>query len=168
MVESLVRANPLVQDFIDVSVEVMDTMASYAIKPTRVVEPDVGRGEKLEVTACLDITGILGFSGGRKGSILVTFSKESALSAVGGMLGMEFTEMDADVRDGIGELVNMIAGGAKTKLQAKGIDFILSIPNTVIGPKHQITAPASTSRTRIDFETPDGEFFVEVYLKEEK
>jgi len=121
----------------------------------------------LNVTACMDITGVLGFSGGRKGSILVTFSDRIALAAVGGMLGMTLTEINADVRDGIAELVNMIAGGAKTRLQKKGVNFDLSIPNTVIGANHQITAPAGTSRTRIDFVSDDGEFFIEVYLKEE-
>ena len=121
--------------------------------------------EALSVTECLDITGVIGFSGGRQGSILISLSDAIALSAVGGMLGMELEEIDSDVRDGVAELVNMIAGGAKTKVQEKGFDFELSIPNTVIGANHQITAPASSSRTRMDFGTPSGDFFIEVYLK---
>jgi len=83
------------------------------------------------------------------------------------MLGIEFTEIDADVRDGVSELVNMVAGGAKTKLQAKGIDFALSIPNTVIGPHHQIAPGASTTRTRVEFESDLGSFIIEVYLKQD-
>lgn len=166
MGENIIHKDNLIHDFIDVTKDVLSTMASYHVEIKDVREIN-GGSDMLNVTACMDITGVLGFSGGRKGSILVTFSDRIALAAVGGMLGMTLTEINADVRDGIAELVNMIAGGAKTRLQKKGVNFDLSIPNTVIGANHQITAPAGTSRTRIDFVSDDGEFFIEVYLKEE-
>jgi len=165
MGENLLK-DDLVQDFIDITLEVMETMANIKVTSKGSVEIN-GSHAGLDVTSCMDITGILGFSGGRRGSILVTFSAETALKAVGGMLGIEFDKIDGDVRDGVGELVNMIAGGAKTKLQNKGVDFELSIPNTVIGNQHEITAPQSTSRVRMDFESTAGNFFIEVYLKKE-
>lgn len=154
------------QDFIDTTREVFSTMAAMEIESKGVIEID-GSTDCKDITTCMDITGILGFSGGRKGCILVSLPESCALGAVGGMLGIEFDEIDSDVRDGVSELVNMIAGGAKTKLQSKGISFELSIPNTVVGQSHQITAPASTKRTRLEFGSPAGDFFIEVYLKEE-
>lgn len=154
------------QDFIDTTREVFSTMAAMEVESKGVIEID-GSTECKDITSCMDITGILGFSGGRKGCILLSLPESCALKAVGGMLGIEFEEIDSDVRDGISELVNMIAGGAKTKLQSKGISFDLSIPNTVVGPSHQITAPASTRRTHLDFGSAAGDFFIEVYLKEE-
>lgn len=163
MTENLIK-DDLVEDFIDTTLEVLETMANVTVTSKGVREID-GSIEGLNVTACMDITGVLGFSGGRRGSVLITFGAETAIKAVGGMLGMEFKEIDADVRDGVGELVNMIAGGAKTKLQAKGIDFELSIPNTVIGRNHEITAPQSSTRVRMDFGSKIGDFFIEVYLK---
>ncbi len=165
MAETLLK-DDLVQDFIDTTKEVLETMANMTVTSNGTRDID-GNVEGLDVTACMDITGVLGFSGGRRGSVLVTFSTETAIKAVGGMLGMEFETIDADVRDGVGELVNMIAGGAKTKLQSKGIDFELSIPNTVIGSKHEITAPQSSTRVRMDFVSDAGDFFIEVYLKQE-
>lgn len=166
MNDILVNNENLLQDFVDSTTEVFTTMAGMDVTflDMQRIEGKVG---SLDVTACMDITGILGFSGGRRGSILVTLTQKIALKAIGGMLGMVFTEVDSDVRDGIGELVNMIAGGAKTKLQKKGIDFDLSIPNTVIGSNHQIAAPASTNRTRLNFSTEHGNFFIEVYMKRE-
>jgi len=161
-----VQHESLIQDFIDVTVEVLSTMASFDARVADIRDIH-GPGEENGVASCLDITAVLGFSGGRQGSLLITFSKDTALSAVGGMLGMELAELDGDVRDGIGELVNMIAGGAKTRLQSKGLNFELSIPNTVMGSNHKITTPASASRTRIDFTSEAGDFFVEVYLKDE-
>lgn len=164
---NVMQANTFIADFIVAAEEVFTRMASLPIKVEEVEEID-WKANCMEVTSCMDITGILGFSGGRRGSILITFSQPAALKAVGGMLGVEFQEMNSDVRDGVGEMVNIIAGAAKTRLQPKGINFDLSIPNTIVGDKHHITAPASTSRTRVLFSTPFGKFFLEVYLKEDK
>ncbi len=161
---NIIAKDNLIHDFIDVTGDVLSTMASFDIKATQVRQIN-GNGK--DITNCFDITGVLGFSGGRKGSLLVSFPENIAFRVVGGMLGIEFTEIDADVRDGVSELVNMVAGGAKTKLQAKGIDFALSIPNTVIGKDHQIAAGASTNRTRVEFDSELGSFFIEVYLKED-
>ncbi len=161
---NIITKDNLIHDFIDVTADVLSTMASFDIEATQVRQIN-GNGN--DITTCFDITGVLGFSGGRKGSLLVSFPENIAFRAVGGMLGIEFTEIDADVRDGVSELVNMVAGGAKTKLQAKGIDFALSIPNTVVGPHHQIAPGASTTRTRVEFESDLGSFFIEVYLKQD-
>ena len=166
MADNILNDENLIQDFIDITIEVLSTMANLDVKSKGVREINGGTSS-LDVTACMDITGVLGFSGGRRGSLLVTFANKTALKAVGGMLGIECKEVNADIRDGVGELVNMIAGGAKTKLQSKGIDFELSIPNTVIGANHQITSPLSTSRTRLDFTTSEDDFFMEVYLKQQ-
>ncbi len=165
---NIVKSEDLLQDFIDVTIEVLSTMACYDVQVDIVEEVgNNSNGADVDITNCMDITGILGFSGDRKGSLLLAFTEEIALATVGGMLGMEFSEMDSDVRDGVGELVNMIAGGAKTRLQLKGIDFELSIPNTIIGRQHKITSPAATSRSRINFNSEKGNFFIEVYLKED-
>ena len=150
----------------DVTVEVLVTMGGMDVVSQGIREIN-GNSGGLGITDCKDITGLLGFSGGRKGAILMTMPEQVAMKAVGGMLGMEFKEVDEDVRDGISELINIIAGGAKTKLQKKGFNFELSIPNTVIGKKHQITAPASTSRVRCDFEADGEGFFIEVYMKDD-
>ncbi len=141
-------------------------MASFDVKAVEVREIN-GNGNSQYTTACFDITALLGFSGGRKGSLLISFPQNIAFRTVGGMLGVEFNAIDSDVRDGVSELVNMIAGGAKTKLQSKGIDFELSIPNTIIGQHHRIAAAACTTRTHVDFDSDLGSFFIEVYLKED-
>ena len=166
MSDNIVANENLIQDFIDATGKVLSTMASFDVKATEAREIN-GNGNSQDITVCFDITAVLGFSGGRKGSLLVSFPRNIAFRTVGGMLGIEFTEIDSDVRDGVSELVNMIAGGAKTKLQDKGIDFELSIPNTIIGWQHKIAGGASTTRTRVDFDSDIGSFFIEVYLKED-
>lgn len=166
MTEKTVLKEDLIRDIVEATSDVLSTMASFEVRAKEFVQSN-GTPECLDITACMDITGILGFSGGRKGSVLITFTEVIALKIVGGMLGVTLSKIDAEVRDGVGEIVNMIAGGAKTILQRKGVFFDLSIPNTIIGQNHQITAPASAVRTRIDFESCAGDFFIEVYLKED-
>ncbi len=165
MSKHLLGNESFTQDFIEVTIEVLFTMTGLDVESSGFYEIE-GHSQGLDVTSCMDITGILGFSGGRRGSVLLTFKEETALKAVGGMLGMEFKEIDYYVRDGVGELVNMIAGGAKAKLQPKGLDFELSIPNTISGPAHKLSAPDSAVRTRLDFTSPAGIFFAEIYLQE--
>ena len=97
----------------------------------------------------------------------MTFRLDVALAIVVGMLGCTRDEAKYDVIDGIAEIVNMVTGDAKTKLQKQGIDLRRSIPNIVTGIGVQITAPASTSRRRIDFESDSGPLFVEIAFKEE-
>jgi len=167
MSDNIVANENFIQDFIDVTGEVLSNIASFDVKAAEVREINAN-GNSKDITACFDITAVLGFSGGRQGSLLVSFPQKIAFRTVGRMLGIEFNVIDSDVRDGVSELVNIIAGGAKTKLQAKGIDFELSIPNTIIGEDHKITAAASTTRTHVDFNSDLGSFFIEVYLKETK
>lgn len=148
--------------------EVLTSMCSLTAIVKNVEELDHVSGS-IDITSCLDITGMLGFSGSKelRGSILMTFRLDVALAIVAGMLDCTREEAKFDVIDGIGELVNMVTGSAKTKLQEQGTDLRRSIPNIVTGIGVQITAPASTSRRRINFESDSGLFFVEIAFKED-
>jgi chemotaxis protein CheX len=156
----------LIQDFTDATIDVLKTMAFFEVgsKNADGAPPDQADGP---LNGYRDITGVLGFSGSRTGSILLTLSEKLALQIVGGMLDTQLTTIDSVVCDGIGELVNMISGSAKTRLQSKGLDFVLSIPHTIVGPNHLITAPASTRRTRIEFTSNNGDFYIDVFIKQE-
>ncbi|GAX60069.1 chemotaxis protein [Candidatus Scalindua japonica] len=52
----------------------------------------------------------------------------SACHIAGTMLGMEVSEVDVDVKDAMGEIVNMIAGGAKVKLESRMGELHLLTP----------------------------------------
>jgi chemotaxis protein CheX len=155
-----------IADIIDVTKEVLSTMADFEAEAQN-VEHIAHDANEVDVTDCFDITSVLGFSGGRKGSILISLTQEAAFRAVGGMLGIEIDTLNNDVTDGVGELVNMIAGGAKTRFQNRGVEFDLSIPNTVIGMSHQISVSVAMLRSRIDFTSRYGRFFMEVFIKED-
>ncbi len=71
MTNSMLRTEELMQDFVDVTVDVLVTMAGMDVVSRGFREIN-GNSGALEVTACMDITGLLGFSGGRKGALLMT------------------------------------------------------------------------------------------------
>jgi len=164
MTDSCIITDDLAQSFADSTVSVLWKMAEMkcVCSGRREMNDD---SQHSDVVDCLDITAIIGFSGRRRGSVIMSMTNEIAQQAVGGMLGVDFEEINSDVCDGVGELVNVIAGSAKTKLQVMDIDFDLSIPNTVVGQNHQIKVSSGARSTHFDFATSAGAFFIEVYLR---
>ena len=99
----------------------------------------IGTREKIDNKVFGEITGIMGTSeGGAEGLIVASFSRNLALRIGAGFLGMEVTEVNDDVKECIRELVNMIAGGAKAKLEGTPYFFMLSIPTVVTGTNMEI------------------------------
>jgi len=84
-----------------------------------------------------DVSAIIGISGSGTGGVVMSFPEEVACKIVSKMLGEEFANVNQDVSDGIGELVNIITGNAKRGLVKHGFESLsLSLPNVVIG-KHR-------------------------------
>ena len=84
------------------------------------------------------------------------------MAIAGTMLGMEIEEIDADVKDALGEIANMIAGGLKEKFAAEDIALQLSIPTAISGKSYTISSPSGSNRIVIPFEVEQGQFFVEM------
>ena len=75
------------------------------------------------------------------GKIAVFSYGVTACHLSGSMLGMEMSEVDEDVKDGMGEIVNMIAGSAKVKLESSMGDFHLLTPWVIAGKNLSIASP---------------------------
>lgn len=82
------------------------------------------------------------------------------------MLGETILRVDAQVADCVGEITNMVTGGAKKILSEKGYTFDMAIPTTIIGENHSITHKTSGRIICIPFKTLAGSFFVEVCFGE--
>jgi chemotaxis protein CheX len=76
------------------------------------------------------------------GKIAVFVYGATACHLAGAMLGIEATDVDEDVKDGMGEIVNMIAGSAKVKLESTMGDFHLLTPWVIAGKSLTIASPA--------------------------
>jgi chemotaxis protein CheX len=118
------------QPFVDETINTCEVM--LGIKPeTKELET------KDSTDGTYDISAIIGISGSGAGGVVMSFPEDVACKLVSKMLGEELTELDQDVCDGIGELVNIITGNAKRGLVKFGYENLsLSLPNVVVG-KHR-------------------------------
>jgi chemotaxis protein CheX len=108
-----------------------------------------------------EVCGIIGFSGGITGSVVVSFSDAAAEKLVEAFAGMPLTRSSPDFADAVGELANMIAGGAKPHLGALAS---ISTPNVIIGSGYTVASPTSTPCLVIPCSSPFGDFCLEVSI----
>lgn len=95
-------------------------------------------------------------------SVVVTFSQAAILDIGSRMMHMELVEVDEIVKDLVGEMANMIAGGAKANLQEAGYDFNLTLPSVVVGAGHEVKHSVDGVILIMPFTTEAGPFYVEV------
>ena len=112
-----------------------------------------------------EVSGVIGLSGTAKGTVVLSLCREAALMATEAMLGTRPDSINADVRDAVGELANMIAGSAKAKLDQFALS--VSLPSVITGKGHCIEFPRSVTPICIPFDCAWGEVAVEVGLMEE-
>ena len=113
------------------------------------------------------VTGIIGLASDRlKGNMLLSFDQSAILAIVSKMLDEQFTEVNKDVVDAVGELTNMISGGAKKELSEKGFTFDMAVPVVITGEGVEISQLSKKPTIQIPFETEDGIFVVEANLGE--
>ena len=145
-----------INPFLESIVNVLETMANVKVtagKPVR-KEEDAAHG---------DVTGIIGMASNQaKGSLAITFSSEAIFDIARRMLGEEVSEVDSTVTDLVGEITNMVTGGAKRLLAEEGYDFDMAIPAVVSGKNHNISHKSSGPKIMIPFSTQAGKFFVEI------
>jgi chemotaxis protein CheX len=144
-----------INPFVNATVEAFDKMLGCQVHRGALTLKS-GRGTNF------DISGVIGLSGNAIGTVVLSFSKDVACKAAGVMLMSEFSELSGDVIDAVGELTNMVAGAAKSKLEE--LQLSISLPNVVTGAGHEIRFPSEVTPIVIPFESPWGPLTVEVGL----
>ncbi len=145
----------LINPFLAAAIHVLNTMAGVEAKPGKpfVKESDLAIG---------DVSAIIGITGAAQGSMALVFTEECIKGVVSGLFGTEFTELNDEVRDAVGELTNMICGDARRRLAEDGLTLQAGIPTIVGGKGHSVRHVANGPRLAVPFETQDGTFMVEV------
>jgi chemotaxis protein CheX len=135
---------------------VMSTMAQLELKPgaPRKKSDDIARG---------DVSGLIGMVGAQtKGSFSITFDKSLALEVMRRMLGEAPTSINEEVTDMVGEITNMVTGGAKRILGEKGYDFDMATPIVVSGANHTISHKGNAPKILMPFESEFGNATIEI------
>jgi chemotaxis protein CheX len=118
---------------------------------------------KADAFAVGDVSGIIGMIGPKiRGSMAITFDKELAASIMHNMLGEKPQEIDDDVRDMVGEITNMVCGGAKNKLAQQNYDFEMATPVIVSGTKHTIQHKVDGPKIILTFISQMGNAYLEI------
>lgn len=98
------------------------------------------------------VTGVIGLAGNDVvGSVIISFTAPAILEIVSGMLSEKFTEITPEVEDAVGEITNMITGGAKRILYDKGYKFNLALPTIVTGEKVNLNLKTKGPRVVVPF-----------------
>ena len=106
-----------------------------------------------------DISAVIGFSGEAKGAVVISMKKDLAIRITDIITGTKHTNLDEEVIDSIGEIVNIIAGNAKQGLEDM-FRLVISLPSIVKGAKHTINWPHKNNRIiSIPFKVFDAESF---------
>jgi len=112
-----------------------------------------------------EVTGVIGLMGENVvGNMIVSFDGPSILSIVSRMLGETFTEINKDVVDAVGEITNMICGGAKTEFAEMGLGIGMASPMMVTGKDIELSQLAKALTISMPFDTPEGRFVIEANL----
>lgn len=149
----------LVNPFIEATIHVLSSMAftkAHVGKPYR-KKDNIAKG---------DVTGIVGLIGETRGTLSVSFSEQCILSIVSKMFGEEVNTINEEVKDAVGEILNIVSGQARQKLETMGRLLKGAIPTVIAGKNHSITHITSHSVIAIPFNTDNGQFTVEICLEE--
>ncbi|MCH9023611.1 MAG: chemotaxis protein CheX [Planctomycetes bacterium] len=110
-----------------------------------------------------DVSGIVAFTGEVAGSVVISFSEETALKIVEAFTMEKVDLHSEDFVDAIGELCNMIAGNAKKDFN---LDARIGIPSVIIGKCHLVSRLKDVPCVVIPCSCDAGEFTVEVNIKQ--
>ncbi len=145
-----------INPFIAALVNVLQTMAQTELKPGK-------PKKKSDELAHGDVSGLIGMVGDKvKGSLSITFEESLALEIMNRMLGEKPDSINAEVTDMVGEIANMICGGAKNELGQKGYDFGMATPIVVSGKNHSITHQVDGPKMIMPFSSDAGNAYLEI------
>ncbi|RUO76893.1 chemotaxis protein CheX [Idiomarina tyrosinivorans] len=145
-----------VNPFLQALSNVLSMMAQMELKPgsPMVKKNDVAKG---------DVSGIIGMVGPQlKGSFSVSFEENLAIEIMYKMLGERPTSLNEEVCDMVGEITNMVTGGAKKSLGEKGYDFEMATPIVVSGREHTISHKADGPKIIMPFSHIAGNAYIEI------
>lgn len=111
-----------------------------------------------------EVSGIIGLAGETVGAIVISLARETAIQAISKMEEKPYRALSKDVIDGIGEIVNIIAGNAKKDLDEFRIE--ISLPGVITGSDYGVHWPEGIPIVAVPFESEIGNFSIYVSLRD--
>jgi chemotaxis protein CheX len=150
----------VIRPFLETTMNVLKTMASIDVKP---LKPFIKEGQEPSG----DVSGIIGMASEKiSGSMALVFPESVILQIASAMLCEKFETVGSDVLDCVGELTNMISGGARAGLAKLNMKFEMAIPTMIQGKHHIVEHKTKASIICIPFEVQSGIFYIEAAFHE--
>lgn len=128
--------------------------------PVTVKEPSL----KTSPSNQADVSGIIGMSGDVTGSVVLSFPRTTAERVVALFTGTTLSAEQPDFADAVGELVNMVSGGAKAMFSGKKVS--ISCPSVVVGSGHTVARQSDAPTVVIPCVTDCGELYIEITIQD--
>ena len=97
-----------------------------------------------------------------KGSFSISFEENLACEIMHKMLGELPDSVDEEVCDMVGEITNMVTGGAKKELAERGFEFDMATPIVVSGRDHTISHRSEGAKLIMPFNHVAGKAYIEI------
>jgi len=136
-----------VNAFIDATLETLQSMCRVKFHRTGPLRRVGG-----EIVDSEELMAICGLTGDVKGAVMLATPLETGKKLVGAFLCEEITEVNCDLMDGWGEIVNILAGAAGAKI--KDLKFSLALPSVIYGAQAKFYAKAGNPFVLIPMEIP--------------
>ena len=152
-----------INPFLNAAKNVIQTMAQIKVTGAK---PQLKSG----TTTFGKVSGIIGMASANiAGNMIISFQEQCILNIVAKMLMEPVKEtIDNDVVDAVGELTNMICGGAKAELSKLGHSFDLATPTMVVGKDIEISNYSNAPTIVIPLSTEFGDFVIEANFSEKE
>lgn len=148
-----------INPFLEATLNVLKVQASTVANPKPIFRKDEAH-DKLG-----DVSGVIGLvSPTFSGTVVISFPESTFLGLMSRMLGETFTTITPEIKDGAGELMNMIFGQAKIVLNQKGYKIQTALPSVVSGKDHSIQNLSPGPVVVVPFETDIGPLYVKICL----
>jgi len=108
------------------------------------------------------VTAVVGFGGLLSGACVFKSGSSTAIRIAAHMTGMGFSEVDDTVKDGIGELCNMLAGAWKGKVPELAANCGLSVPAVITGRDYHLHVQAPEFKLDHAYRFDDASFAVTI------
>ena len=108
-------------------------------------------------------SGLIGMKAeGASGSVALSLTLPALRKISLGLLGEEFASIDKEAADLVGELTNMLVGGAKRIMSEKGHDFDMHTPQLLVGEGHEIVHHYAGQTVLLPILMNQDEFYIEL------
>ncbi|MFO7753711.1 MAG: chemotaxis protein CheX [Desulfobacteraceae bacterium] len=147
-----------INPFINSAINVLNTMAGIKAVPGKpgVRRSSFGKG---------DIHGFIGLNGhGINGFFIISFTRTCINEILSNIADAPADESLPNMSDAVGELTNMISGGAKATLSQKGFFFDVAVPSTGTSRPDIPEGMKGEPVIIVPFQTGKGNFYIEACI----